>query len=490
MKKTSATKKNATSTASKASSKKTSVQKSQDSQKKRLSQDTTNIQKEASTTSQATRTQTTPAQAVAANSSAGVAKKHSSFRDLFQKIPVFSRKKNTLQSVQSVQSAQSAQSQQTTQTQQTAKEQQTKKLLQTEQASQSTQPAKTAKVFKRPSLQLVKKRTEKAKLTFIQRRRNLDSYLTKAGYPDAKGDRVRERVKLLTLQLTTLTWIIPLVMAIINHKPLYVYVIYTLVSWTLFLALIWILIWGILYFFLEMRMYKRTKELEDVLPDFLQLTSANISAGMPIDRALWLAIRPNFGVLAKEIEDVAKATLSGQDLQQSLRDLVSRYDSVLLKRSISILLEGLEAGGELADLLNKIALNIEEIKIMKKEMAANVTTYAIFISFASVVVAPVLFGLATQLVQIILSITGSLDIAANSSIALTTTVDPSLIGNFIIYSYVMLTITAGMSAAIISVIQRGNVRDGIRNIPIYIGTSLVIYTIANIFLGSLFSGFF
>ena len=42
-----------------------------------------------------------------------------------------------------------------------------------------------------------------------------------------------------------------------------------------------------------------------VLADFLGLTSSNISAGMPIDRALWFAVRPKFGILAREIEEVA-----------------------------------------------------------------------------------------------------------------------------------------------------------------------------------------
>jgi len=236
-------------------------------------------------------------------------------------------------------------------------------------------------------------------------------------------------------------------------------------------------------------MYKRTKELEDVLPDFLQLTSANISAGMPIDRALWLAIRPHFGVLAKEIEDVAKSTISGEDLKVALTKLTQKYDSALLKRSISILLEGLEAGGELADLLSKISLNIQELKIMKKEMAANVMTYAIFISFASITVAPVLFALATQLIQIIIAITGNLDLSS-SSLSITASVNPDLIGNFKIYSYVMMAITGGMSAAIISVIRNGNIIDGIRNIPIYIVVAVGVYILASAFFSSIFSGFF
>ncbi len=42
----------------------------------------------------------------------------------------------------------------------------------------------------------------------------------------------------------------------------------------------------------------------------------------------------------------------------------------------------MESGGEIGELLNKIAINIQETRIRKKEMAASVMTYAIFIGFA------------------------------------------------------------------------------------------------------------
>src|SRR3989338_1174040 len=99
---------------------------------------------------------------------------------------------------------------------------------------------------------------------------------------------------------------------------------------------------------------------------------------MTIDRALWYAVRPRFGVLAKEI-------MGGADLKESLEKFALRYDSTLLKRVVSMINEGIEAGGEIGELLNRIALDIQQQKSMLKEMSANVTTYVIFISFATVV---------------------------------------------------------------------------------------------------------
>jgi pilus assembly protein TadC len=248
-----------------------------------------------------------------------------------------------------------------------------------------------------------------------------------------------------------------------------------------------LIIWAAVYFFLDYRVYQRTKELEEVLPDFLQLASSNIAAGMPIDRALWYAIRPNFGVLAKEMEDVAKATMAGEDLEASLLRLTERYESVMLKRSVSILIEGLHAGGEMADLLNKIALNIDEMKIMKKEMAANVTTYAIFITFASVIIAPFLFALSTELLTIIIKITSTLHLESSSMLTLGTP-DPHAVANFKIFAVFMLLISTMFSASLVSIIKRGNVIDGIKTIPVYAVIAIAIYYFSLWVLGGMFSG--
>src|SRR5690606_31700886 len=104
-------------------------------------------------------------------------------------------------------------------------------------------------------------------------------------------------------------------------------IIYILITWIVGLGLLYLLILLGIFFYLDYCLYNRTKEIEEVLPEFLQLTSANISAGMPIDRALWFAVRPKFGVLAKEIEAVAKSTLAGDDLEKALKDFAQKYDS-------------------------------------------------------------------------------------------------------------------------------------------------------------------
>ncbi|MBD3204554.1 hypothetical protein GF327_09765, partial [Candidatus Woesearchaeota archaeon] len=259
-----------------------------------------------------------------------------------------------------------------------------------------------------------KKKDKKPKISAYRRKKRLVSYIGKAGI-EIKYSKLTRLFLKFAMTITFVIFVF-IIYKLWQIKPSWAYyLIVFAVIWTLGLILIFLISLLLFFFIIDLQIYNRTKKIEEVLPDFLHLTSANISAGMPIDRALWFAVRPRFGVLAKEIEDVAKATLVGEKLDDALISFTEKYDSDILKRSVNLLLEGMNSGGEVGELLNRIARNIEETRIIRKEMAANVTTYVIFILFATVIAAPFLFGLSTELIVIMQTIMGDIDVSSLSS---------------------------------------------------------------------------
>ncbi len=266
---------------------------------------------------------------------------------------------------------------------------------------------------------------------------------------------------------------------------------FTVALWTVgFVAIVLLCIIGYLVW-IDVLITRRRQEIEAVFPDYLQLAAANLSAGMTIDRALWMAVRPRFGVLAKEMEDVAKKTMTGYDLERSLKEFSGKYDSIVIKRAIDLICEGSRSGGRMAEILNKIATNIQENNILQKEMAANVTTYVNFISFASVLASPFLFALSTQLLVVIQQIAGSISVSQGSSstVGLQLSADAVKLADFKIFSYVALSVTSIMSACIVSVIRKGTIFDGLRLAPMYAFVSLCLYWFASWALSFLFGGF-
>lgn len=274
----------------------------------------------------------------------------------------------------------------------------------------------------------------------------------------------------------------------VNYNyTLYYAVVNMFILWTVMFFVVLLIVWLAFHVMIDLRIFHRKVTIEAVLPDFLQLTSANIRAGMPIDQSLWYAVRPRFGILAKEIELVAKETMGGVDLKDALISFSNKYNSLILKRSVSMLIEGMNAGGEVGELLNRIALNIHDSQIMQKEMAANVTTYVIFIGFATLIAAPFLFALSSQLLTIMTTLTSTVNVPSSVGIGVSfsqTAIDRS---DFMIYSITSLLLTAMFSAMIIAIIRKGNIRGGFKYIPRFMIVVVTIYLLASWALERLFA---
>ncbi|MBN2454160.1 type II secretion system F family protein [Candidatus Woesearchaeota archaeon] len=234
----------------------------------------------------------------------------------------------------------------------------------------------------------------------------------------------------------------------------------------------------IFYFYLDMKIFNRTKRMEEVLPDFLRFVAENLKGGMPFERALWSAIRPEFGVLANEVRLAAKKVMTGEDVDEALREFTSKYDSPTLRRSFDLIIEGMKGGGKTAYLIDRVVEDLEETRELKQEMNATNLSYVIFVSIIVLAVAPALFTLSYQFLMILISIGGRLegvqtqgvmDFAMNfGNVAL----DPD---SFKTFSRQALGVLSVFSAMIISQISRGNIKGGIKYIPVFLAITQVIY---------------
>lgn len=333
------------------------------------------------------------------------------------------------------------------------------------------------------------KKKNKKKRTRLPIKKILKKSLVHAGFEYTQVDVVIKKVKNIIITILILISLIIVFRGVTTNIG---WTILTLaIVWTLGAILVVSLVWAVVFFFLDLKTIHRHMSVEEMFPDFLMLTASNINAGMTVDKAILYAIRPQFGPLAKDMEEVAKATMAGEDLSQSLRNFANKYNSMNLKRSISLIIEGLRSGGAIADLLNKIALNIQDNRILRKDMAANITTYIIFITFATMIGAPFLFGLATVLVKVIGNIMGSvrLETIAGAGMPFSFSSQTLKVSDFKLYSIISLMITSVFSGAIISSIKTGRLIDSWRYILGFIVVSIFLYLIIFNLLSGLLSQF-
>lgn len=256
--------------------------------------------------------------------------------------------------------------------------------------------------------------------------------------------------------------------------------IMTFLSWVVVPLILALIAMICIWVYYELVIYRRTKEIEDILPDFLQAVSVNLKAGMIFDKALWNAVSPDYEVLAKEIEIVAKKSMTGRDLETALQEFSEKYKSNVVKESMELIVIGLKSGGSITDLLDRLISNIRHTTNLKNELVAAVSGNIFFITLIAVVVAPVLFALSFNLLTIIQSLgsrmssTGGIGFLGGFSFG-TEAVKGE---DFIIFSRAAVFVIALFSSMLIANIKSGNIKGGFKYLPIFVICAFIVYQLA------------
>jgi len=259
-------------------------------------------------------------------------------------------------------------------------------------------------------------------------------------------------------------------------------------SWFAFQISLAVFLIMVVYFYVDLRIYLRTKKMEDMLPDFLQVVSSNLKGGMSFENALMGAIKPRFSILANEMAEVSKKVMTGHDVGVALSELGEKYNSPMLRRSIDLMISELESGGKISDLIDNMVKSIKETKALKEEISASAISYIIFIAAIVIVISPLLFALSFHLLVIILNFVGRLAGASTSALPFSisaVTVDPE---SFRYFSISAIATIAFFSSLIVSIVEKGNVKSGLKYIPIFMIGSLALYFAFMKILGFVFSG--
>ena len=320
---------------------------------------------------------------------------------------------------------------------------------------------------------------------------NLRSYMLKAGF-DEVPYRFFGLLFYFSAFVTTIVYIL-FIFPFLQRYSLFQVWIYSFLGWfsvQLFFAALFIML---VYFYLDLRIYLRTRKMEDQLPDFLELLSANLKAGMTFERALWSSIKPRFGILGSEMAKTSKKVMTGYDLSKALMDLADKYDSLMLKRTVDLVVSEVESGGNVAELIDRIVDNLKETKELKDEMVASAVAYVIFISVIVVLISPLLFALSFYLLRVLINFIGQLSSATQNISSLPFAFGrfsgspEEFMGNFRKFSLMALFVISFFSSLIVAIVEKGNIKAGLKYIPLFVFGSLGFYLLFMRVLNGLFS---
>jgi flagellar protein FlaJ len=231
---------------------------------------------------------------------------------------------------------------------------------------------------------------------------------------------------------------------------------------------------------------KRCNFAESVLPDALQLMAANIRSGLTPDKALLFSAQPEFGMLEKEIKFAASKAVAGEPIEDALISLGNRIKSRIINRTFNLIVEGMKKGGEMASLLEQTSEDIRDLKLLKREIAAQVGMYAIFIFIAVGFAAPLLFAFSSYLVETMSTIGSKLNIGESSNYAVIGSIKLGVVKispQFLInYSLLTLTIASIFGSMVIGLLQDGKEKAGIKYIPLILLLNMTIFFLARFVL--------
>ena len=317
---------------------------------------------------------------------------------------------------------------------------------------------------------------------------NLRKYMLKAGFNEVPY-KLFGMLFYVSAFITTIIFV-SFIFPYLKRFSFFETYIYSFLGWfvvQLFFVTLFILF---IYFYLDLRIFFRTKKMEDQLPDFLQIVSANLKGGLTFERALWAAIKPRFDILGSEMAKASKKVMTGYEVGKALTELSDKYDSLMLRRTVDLMISELESGGNVADLIDRLVDNLKETKSLKDEMSASALAYVIFISVITILISPFLFALSFHLLKILLSFIDKLSLATQTARSLPFSFSKAQVdvNDFRKFSIITLFVISFFSSLIVAIVEKGEIKRGVKYIPIYTIGSIGLYFIFIKMIGLIFGG--
>lgn len=277
----------------------------------------------------------------------------------------------------------------------------------------------------------------------------------------------------------------------------FIFVIVNLLSWNLYggftavyvigAAILFFLVELVSYMIMYLKMVDRTKRVEKVLPDALQLIAADLRSGMTPFQALRLSARKEFGPLSEEIRYATSRALGTESFSETLMRISGRIKSDLLDRSIRLFVTSMKSGGRVAQLLEELSRDIAERNSLKRDLATSTKTYIMFILFTIIFGTPLLFAISIRFIEVLSGIQAKAGITTAgfgmSFLAGQISITPEYLTKIAVVS---LVVTALLASMLISIISEGNPKYGLKYSPFIMGGSLLMFVISRYLIAVFF----
>jgi len=223
----------------------------------------------------------------------------------------------------------------------------------------------------------------------------------------------------------------------------------------------------------------REKEKEEMFLEFSRNLVESVAAGIPISRAIINVGGKSFGSLTPHITKLANQIRFGIPVRQALSTFAKDVKNRVVSRSIVLITEAEQSGGDIALILESVAKSVSEVEDLKKERRTSMYNlvmqgYIIFLIF-------IIIMLVMQ-IKFIPLITSTLMAAGPQAMAGFATVpeqiSPERLNQLFFWLILVQSLSAGL---VIGKLSEGSIKAGIKHSFILVALAVLITTGAGAF---------
>ena len=209
------------------------------------------------------------------------------------------------------------------------------------------------------------------------------------------------------------------------------------------------------------RVMKKTEDMEKHLPDAFFYLASSLRAGISFSEALEELTTAKFGALTEEFKRTVAEIKKGRSTVDALRAFAIRNKrSSVIYRSMMIIIEALDRGAPMSDVLISVANDVREILRIKQERKASTGMQTMFFIITSGFVGPMILGIVAKVME---SMSG-----AGTGVTLPVQALQNIMFGFVI----MQAIVSGLG---IGVIREGKYTAGLKYAVLLVTLGIMIY---------------
>ncbi|MBN1860780.1 MAG: type II secretion system F family protein [Candidatus Thermoplasmatota archaeon] len=152
---------------------------------------------------------------------------------------------------------------------------------------------------------------------------------------------------------------------------------------------------------------RRISKIDAIFPDFVRDLAESRRAGMTFTKAILFASKGEYGILTPEVKKITQQVSWGGSVTDALQSFAQRVNTKSIRRTITLIIEASNSGGNVADVLDVAAKDAREIKMLEAERRTNMASYVVVIYVGMFVFLAIVLILCTSFIPAMVGGEGS-----------------------------------------------------------------------------------